>query len=56
MGSPSTPQYIPSIVQTSPIMISSNKIKKVKIPYVPFTSIHLTDTQTDTQIHQHVQQ
>ena len=42
----------PSIVLTPPINVSSNKIKKVKIPYIPFTFIHPTDTQTDTQTHQ----
>ena len=48
------PQYTHGVMQTTPISISSNKIKKVKIPYVPFTSIHLTDTQMDTQMHQYV--
>ena len=43
-----SPQYTPSIMLPSPIRISKNKIKKVKIPYVPFTSIHFTDIQSDT--------
>ena len=29
-----------------PVIISKNKIKKVKIPHVPFTYIHPTHTQT----------
>ena len=27
-----------------PLMLVATKLKKVKIPYVPFTSIHPTDT------------
>ena len=54
MGSSLPLQYTLSIVLTLPINVSINKIKKVKIPYVPFTFIHATDTQTDTQMHQHV--
>ena len=51
MGSlptPGTPQYCAD----TPINVSSNKIKKVKIPYVSFIFIHPTDTQSDTQMYQ----
>ena len=53
MGSP-IPLVSPGIVLVPPVSIINNKLKKLKIPYVPFTYIPSTDLQTDTQMLQHV--
>ena len=53
MGSLTIP-LIPTWYCIGSILFVLVKFKKVKIPYVPFTYIHPTDTHTDTWIHQQV--
>ena len=54
MGSP-LPLVPPWYHAGAPLLVII-KLKKVKFQHVPFTYIHPTNTQTDTQMHKHVYQ